>query len=58
MSQSTRDRMGRAELGERVIEAALDQKHPSDELRDSLQRFLTFTKHRLRDRTREEYRAA
>lgn len=53
MSQKTREKMGRVELSERVIEAALDQPHPSDDLRDSLQRYLTFVKHRFRDRTRE-----
>ena len=53
MSQSTRDKLGRIELTERVIDAALDQRQPTDELRDSLQRLLTFTKHRDRDRTRD-----
>lgn len=54
MSQATREKMGRIELTERVIDAALDQRNPSPELRDSLQRLLSFTKHRHRDRTREE----
>lgn len=52
-SQATRAKLGQRELGQKVVEAALDQAHPSDELRDSLQRYLTFTKHPHRDRTRE-----
>lgn len=47
-----RQRMGRDELSEAVIEAALDQPSPTPELRATLQRYLAFTKHRHRVRPR------
>lgn len=48
-----RGKMAWAELAERVIEDALDQQQPSVELTGSLQRILTYTKHRDRDKARD-----
>jgi hypothetical protein len=50
--------MARAHLTDEVIEAALDQPHPTRKLRLALQGYLSFTKHRHRDKTRDPRRRA
>lgn len=55
-SQAIRERMGRDALVDQVVEAALDQDRPTEALRNSLQRLLTHTKHRHRDRSRDPVR--
>ena len=49
----TRSKLARLELLERVVEAALDQPHPTHELVRRLQGYLTFSKHRHRDKSRD-----
>lgn len=36
-----------------LIDAALDQRHPSPELRDALQAYLTLVRHLARDASRD-----
>lgn len=48
-----RGKLAIAELHERIVEAALDQRQPSDDLRGALQQLLTYTKHRDRDKSRD-----
>lgn len=55
-SENTRRNLATAELTERVIEAALDEPGPTPALKRALQEFLTYTKHRHRDRSRDRRR--
>lgn len=53
MTEETRAKIGKGELVERLIDAALEQPQPCPDLARALQGYLTFTKHRHRDRSRD-----
>lgn len=53
----TRGKLAIAEMHERIVEAALDQRQPSGDLTGALQQFLSYTKHRDRDKSRDRRHA-
>lgn len=52
----SRSRMAIADMSAEVVEAALDQPHPTPALRATLHVLLNYVKHRDRDRSRDGLR--